>query len=91
MGYEKLEEVMVHLTNDNVRLHAEVKALRHAFHLLLSRIDSTYDRAKGQEQQDAAVLAYEQEIVLSHPLYQEYWKKKLKGDLGELGVSLSPE
>lgn len=79
------QDIIVHLLNNNIRLEAEIRALKGIFSMLASKIDPAFDQKKVQPIQDAVVDSIAQKILASHPLYSDYWKKQMDGLKG-LGV-----
>jgi hypothetical protein len=74
-----LEQIVVHLLNDNIRLQSEMLALKGFLEMLSQNIDPNYDAAKVKLMQDALVESFQQRIIASHPLYSEWMKGQLKG------------
>jgi len=83
-----VEQIIVHLLNDNIKLQAELKTLKDFLEILSSQIDPNYNPENAQKMRDAVLLLNEQEIIASHPLYSDYMKNQLKG-LEGLGSDFS--
>jgi hypothetical protein len=81
-----VKEMVVQLLSDNIKLQAELAALKKIFEGLLLQIQPDADPKKLQEAHMKLVEAFAMKIVADHPLYSDYWKKQLK-DLDGLGAS----